>query len=95
MTTEEKRVISLPSEQASYIDSQIARGTYQSASEVVIAALHALQERDADIEDWLRDQVVPVYDAMKADPSRAIPAEQVLENLRAHHTEWAKSSGGG
>jgi hypothetical protein len=26
--------------------------------------------RDAALEKWLRDEVVPAYEAMKADPSR-------------------------
>jgi antitoxin ParD1/3/4 len=43
----QKRTISLPAEQASYIDAQVAAGAYASASEVVRAGLRALQERDA------------------------------------------------
>ena len=35
-----------------------------------------MQERDAAIERWLVNEVAPVYDAMKADPSRAIPANR-------------------
>src|SRR3977135_1488839 len=62
-----KRTFSLPAEQADYIDALVASGTYASASEVVRAGLRALQERDAAVERWLREGVVPVYDAMKAD----------------------------
>jgi antitoxin ParD1/3/4 len=91
MSAAEKRTFSLPTEQASYIDSLVASGTYASASEVVRAGLRALQERDAAIERWLRDEVVPVYDAMQADPSRGIPAEQVLESIRTHHAERLKT----
>lgn len=36
---------------------------------------------------WLREEVVPAYDAWKADPSRAIPAEEVFAELRAPHGE--------
>jgi len=39
---------------------------------VIGADLQALQEHDADVKRWLRDDVVPVYDAMQADPARAI-----------------------
>lgn len=83
----EKRTISLPTEQAGYIDALVARGTYASASEVVRAGLRALQERDAAVERWLREEVAPVYDAMQKDPSRAIAADQVLHTLRAHHAK--------
>ena len=75
MPAVERRTISLPSAQASYIDALVETGTYASASEVVRAGLRALQERDAAIERWLRDEVVPVFDAMQADPSRGIPAD--------------------
>jgi antitoxin ParD1/3/4 len=80
-----KRTFSLPAEQARYIDALVASGSYASASEVVRAGLRALQERDAAVERWLRDEVVAVYDAMQADPARGIPADKVMANIRAHH----------
>jgi antitoxin ParD1/3/4 len=79
----EKRTFSLSAEQAGYIDAQVASGAYAMASEVVRAGLHALQERDAVVERWLREEVVPAAAAMDADPSRAIPAEEVFAELRA------------
>jgi antitoxin ParD1/3/4 len=48
----------------------------------VRAGLRALQERDAAIERWLANEVAPVYDAIKADRSRVIPAETAFLNLR-------------
>ena len=90
MPSSEKRTFSLPAEQARYIDSLVASGTYATASEVVRAGLRALQERDAAVERWLRDEVVPVARAMEADPRRAIPAEQVMATIRAHHARRLK-----
>ena len=87
----EKRTVSLPAEQATYIESLVASGAYASASEVVRAGLRALQERDAAVERWLRDEVVPVYDAMHADPQRALSAEDVFEMIRARHAERLKT----
>src|ERR1700704_2798102 len=91
MSSAEKRTFSLPVEQASYIDSLVASGTYASASEVVRAGLRALQERDAAVERWLREEVVPVYDAMQADPARGIPAGEVMESIRTRHAERLKT----
>jgi antitoxin ParD1/3/4 len=91
MSAAEKRTVSLPTEQASYIDSLVASGAYASASEVVRAGLRALQERDAAVERWLRQEVIPVYDAMEADPARGIPAEQVVASLRKRHAERLKT----
>ena len=52
--------------------------------------MRALQERDAAVENWLREEVAPIYDAMKADPTRGIPAEKVFATIRAHHGRQAK-----
>lgn len=86
----DKRTFSLPQEQAGYIDELVASGAYASGSEVVRAGLRALQERDAAVEKWLREEVVAVYDAMRADPQRAIPAQQVFTAIRARHTDRLK-----
>ena len=90
-----KRTISLPPAQANYIDALVETGTYASVSEVVRAGLRALQERDSAMERWLRDAVVPVYDAMEADPGRGIRAEDTLAALRAHHAARSKKAGRG
>ena len=85
MSSPSKRTFSLPAAQSRYIDRKVKSGAYASASEVVRAGLRALQERDEAMERWLREQVVPAYDAYHADPTRGIPAEQVFAELRAHH----------
>lgn len=80
-----KRTFSLPAEHTSFIDEQVASGSYASASEVVRAGLRALQQRDAAVERWLREEVAPVYDAMQADPARARSVEEVFDAIRAKH----------
>lgn len=93
MSPAAKRTFSLPREQADYIDSLVASGTYATSSEVIRAGLRALQERDAAVERWLREEVVPVATAMQADPHRAIPAESVFDEIRALHRRRVKSGG--
>jgi antitoxin ParD1/3/4 len=95
MPAVEKRTISLPPAQERYIDTLVETGTYASASEVVRAGLRALQERDAAVERWLKDDVAPVYDAMVADPGRGLSGEQVIMAMRAHHAGRAKKAGRG
>jgi antitoxin ParD1/3/4 len=85
MANIEKRTISLPEEHAAFIDELVASGAYASASEVVRAGIRALQERDAAVERWLRDEVAPVYDAMQADPGRALSLNDVFADIRARH----------
>ncbi len=69
MSATQKRTISLPAEHAAFIDAKVTCGDYASASEVVRAGLRALQERDAAVERWLREDVAPVHDAMQASPT--------------------------
>ncbi|MEQ1955273.1 type II toxin-antitoxin system ParD family antitoxin [Mesorhizobium sp. CN2-181] len=82
MSATEKRTFSLPAEQAAFIDRLVESGTYATSSEVIRAGLRALQQRDAAVERWLREEVVPTYDEVKAHPERLISGEQLLENLR-------------
>ena len=91
MSAVAKRTVSLPAEQAAYIDAKVAAGDYASASEVVRAGLRALKERDAAIERWLVEEVAPTYDAMVADPDRAIPADEVWDAIEARHAERTKA----
>ena len=52
-------------------------------------------QRDAAFERWLIDEVGPAYDAMKKEPTRAIPADKAFSMLRAHHRARVKASRGG
>jgi antitoxin ParD1/3/4 len=81
----QKRTVSLPPEHAAYINRLVSSGDYASASEVVRAGLRALQERDQAVENWLHGEVAATYDAMAADPDRALDAQDVFSELRARH----------
>jgi len=86
-----KRTFSLPAAQAAYIDAKVNAGAYASGSEVIKAGLRALQERDAAFERWLHEEVVPAYDATKADPSSRIPAKAVFAEARARYNGRCKA----
>ena len=99
-----KRTFSLPAEQAGYIDTLVASGSYASGGEVVRAGLRALQARDAAVEKWLREEVIgvcdasqaeaPIKGASQADPGCAIPGEQVFATIRARHADRLKKRRG-
>lgn len=43
--------------------------------------------RDRAVESWLRGQVGPAYDALKADPSVAVTIGHVRARLAAEHAK--------
>ncbi len=81
MRTTQQLSITLPNEMANAVRAKVQTGEYASESEVIRDGLRALLARDRAVEGWLHDQVGPAYDALKADPSRAITAEQLRARI--------------
>lgn len=86
MRTTQALSITLPKEMADRVKDKVRSGEYASESEVLRDGLRALLARDRAVQDWLQQQVGPAYDALKADPTRAVSAEQVRARLAAEHT---------
>ena len=80
-----RRSFELPLDQAELIDRKVARGEFASADAVVQAGLHTLSEHEADVDAWLRDEVVPTVEKMKLDPERGIAADVVFADLRKRY----------
>jgi antitoxin ParD1/3/4 len=74
MKTTQQFSITLPHDMAEAVESKIKSGAYASVSEVVRDGLRALLERDAAVERWLREEVVPGHREYLHDPSKGIPA---------------------
>lgn len=85
MSGTEKRTFSLPPEHAAFIDEKVKSGGYASGSEVVRAGLRALQEHDAAIERWLREEVATTYDAVKSGKSKRHSVADVFGEIRSRH----------
>jgi putative addiction module CopG family antidote len=83
MRTTQQFSITLPNDMASAVAQKITSGRYASVSEVMRDGLRALMERDAAIDRWLREEVVPCHQDYLADPSKAVPADQIMERLKA------------
>jgi putative addiction module CopG family antidote len=93
-----KRSFDLSAEQAAFIDRKVASGEFSSANALIEEGIRTLQEREAfddelpemdeaTLERLIRDEVMPVYEQLMADPSSAIPAEEVFDRLRKRHEE--------
>ena len=85
MRTTQQFSITLPTEMAGLVKSKVASGDYATESEVIRDGLRVLMARDRAMEQWLRTQVGPAHDALKADPTRAVPMTQVRKRLAAIH----------
>lgn len=68
---------------AEVVEGKIKSGAYASVSEVVREGVRALLERDAAIERWLREEVVAGHAEYLADPSKSVPAEEILGRIKA------------
>ena len=77
--------ITLPNEMADVVRAKVAGGQYATESEVIRDGLRALVARDQAVEDWLRNDVAATYDALKADPSKAVSVGRVRARLAAAH----------
>ncbi len=87
MRTTQQMSITLPNDMADVVKAKVRAGEYASESEVIRDGLRALMARDRAVENWLHNQVGPAYDALKADPSRAVTADQVRARLAAEHAK--------
>lgn len=83
MRTTQQFSITLSSELADLVRAKVASGEYASDSEVIRDGLRTLAARDRAVESWLLNTVAPAYDALTADPSRALTAGQVRARLAA------------
>jgi putative addiction module CopG family antidote len=83
MRTTQQFSVTLTHEMAEMVRAKVQSGEYASESEVIRDGLRALQVHQRALETWLQEQVATVYDAMKADPSRAVSVEKVRASLAA------------
>lgn len=85
MRTTQQFSITLPLEMAEAVKAKVAAGEYASESEVIRDGLRVLLARDRMMETWLREQVAPAFDAIHADPLRAVSLDTVRARLAAEH----------
>lgn len=83
--------ITLPSDLAEEIEARVRSGAYASVSDVVRDGVRTLMERDADVESWLRAEVLPGHAEYLQDPGSAVPVEDVLARIKARRA--AEKSG--
>ena len=90
MRTTQQFSITLPHDMAEAVESKIKSGAYASVSEVVRDGVRALLERDAAVERWLREEVVPGHQEYLRDPSKGVPADAILGRIKARRASRKK-----
>jgi antitoxin ParD1/3/4 len=70
------------------VEARVKSGAFASVSEVVRAAVRALDREEAALNDWLRQRVDEAF----ADPRPNLPARQVFKRLRDHHAQQVKAA---
>ena len=81
MRTTQSLSITLPLEMAQMVKNKVASGEYATESEVIRDGLRTLATRDAIVEKWLREEVVPTLVALKSNPSRLVDAPEALKQI--------------
>jgi antitoxin ParD1/3/4 len=83
MCSTQQLSITLPNEMAKLLRAKVATGEYASENEVIRDGLrHCLRGTAL----WKPgEQVAPEYDALKANPSRAVSVDDVRPRLSAEH----------
>ena len=87
-----KRTFSLTEEQAKFIDAKVATGLYVSGSEVVRDGLRGLQEDAVLIDDWLKREVAPVIDRIKAGTEKTYTTDEVRRSMRREYQRLLKAA---
>ena len=83
--------VTLPNEMADQVRAKVASGEYASESEVIRDGLRALHARDKAVDHWLRSEVVPAYQALKADSSRGSSLDETRAALAERHARATKT----
>ncbi len=86
MRTTQQFSITLPLDMAEAVERKVKSGAYASVSEVLRDGVRALLDRDAAVERWLREEVVPGHREYLADPSKGVPADAVLKRIKSRRT---------
>lgn len=77
--------VTLTPDLAKLVRAKVASGEYACEGDVISEGLRALQAHELATDAWLRQEVLPAYDAIMADPSRGRSVAAVRATLdRAH-----------
>lgn len=71
--------------------SKVRRGEYASEADAAREVFSAWRQEQEELERWEREVVVAAHDRVVADPSSAIPIDEVMRRLEADRAERLKA----
>lgn len=92
MRTTKQLSITLPNNIADALKERVASGAYASKNEVIRGGLQALLSQEDAVERWLSTEMVAAYDDLRADPSKAISAEDTRAHVATLHEQHTSES---
>ena len=81
--------ITLPLEMAQMVKDKVASGEDATESEVIRDGLRTLAARDAAVERWLMDDVVPTIQALDSGHMGTVPLDEAFDGFDARIKEIA------
>ena len=78
--------ISLPREQADMVQALVDSGEYAGVSAVISDSLRALKARNAAIDKWLHEEVVPAYQALRDNPASGMSVNEARATYARRRT---------
>lgn len=82
MKPEQTLTVTLPADLVERVNDKVGSGAFHSASDAVREGLEVLIGREDALERWLRETVVAGHREYLSDPSKAVPADEILERIR-------------
>ena len=82
MNSVQKFDIVLPVEMAAELEEKVRSGEFDSVQDALIEGARTLLQRDAEIDHWLRHEVVAGHAEYLTDPSAAIAADVLLDRIK-------------
>lgn len=92
MRSRSSRVVSLTTDMEELVRQKVLSGEYADEDEVINDGLMALAARDAALETWLDEEVIPTLDALEANPSRVMPLDEARRRLHGRIDRLVESS---
>lgn len=81
MSTARRIQVEVSEEVAEFIHRKVATGAFADEGAVVRHALEEASEADAEVERWLREQVVPTLERIDREGSRGLTVDEVRAEL--------------